>query len=144
MRNKITFVLLVTFFVLLSTSCNDKRITEDELPQKVKTFIKQSVPGLSISYAQKDWGIFGTEYNVMLSDSTKVDFDSNNVWEEIENKAGVNPELIPATVAAYLNTRFPGIAATVVSKERYGFKVELVNDVEIKLNEQGALIEMDD
>ena len=68
-----------------------------------------------------------------------------NLWDKIESPmTGVPVAVIPAPVAAFLNTTYPGVLVKKIDKERYGYEVELVNDIELKLNEQGALMEMDD
>jgi hypothetical protein len=126
------------------TSCNDKSVLPEQLPEQVQTFVKESFPSQTIVYAEKDWGFLGSEYEVTLTDGTRVDFDNNDVWEKISCNTGIPMSLLPATVASYVNSRFPGIAVVEVSKKSYGFKVELANDIDVKLNEQGALIEMDD
>lgn len=144
MRNKITLMLLSALFSVCVTSCGKSSISPNELPAEIKSFVDQNFPGKNIINAQKESGFWDSEYEVTLADGSKVEFGSNNEWEEIKSKAGVPASLIPASVATYVNKNFPGVIVEKVSKKRYGFKVKLGNDLEIKLDELGGLIETDD
>jgi hypothetical protein len=138
---KILFIPLA----LLVTACSDKPVPPTELPQEIQAFVKQHFPTQTISYADKDWEWFSYKYDVTLADGTQISFDTDNVWDKVESKmAAVPTALVPAPIATYINTNFPAIAITKIDKERHGYDVDLANDLELKFNEQGALMEMDD
>lgn len=132
--------------VLLMSACSDKSVTADELPEPVKAFIQQNFPGQTISFAQKDLEGLGYQYDVVLADGTQIDFDNDNVWDKIQGTM-TNPvptALIPAPIVTHLQTNFPDAMILKIDKERYGFEVELANGLELKFNNQGALMEVDD
>jgi len=52
--------------------------------------------------------------------------------------------LVPAPILAHLQTNFPGAMILKIDKERYGYEIELTNGLEMKFNNQGALMEVDD
>lgn len=144
MKNKILFSIIVAIMSLWLTSCNDKPIPPAQLPTQITTFIQQNFPGQTISYAEKDWD-WGTQYEVTLIDGTHVKFDTDNVWDKIEcPMKGVPATIVPSPVANYLNANFPGIVITKIDKEHYGYEIDLINGMELKLNKQGAIMEMDD
>lgn len=138
-------ILFIAAAVLMLNSCTDKPVPVTEVPANCQTFVKQYFPSQAVTYAEKDWSWFSYKYELVLADGTRVEFDTDNVWDKIESPmTGVPVAVIPAPVAAFLNTTYPGVLVKKIDKERYGYEVELVNDIELKLNEQGALMEMDD
>ena len=131
---------------LLMTACSDKPVVLEQLPVPVKTFIQQTYPGQNITFAQKDLELTGWKYEVFLADGTHIEFDTDDMWDKIESPATrpVPVQLIPAPIAAHLQTNFPGVLVTKIDKDRNGYEIELATGIELKYNSQGALMEMDD
>ncbi|MBQ4174977.1 MAG: PepSY-like domain-containing protein, partial [Prevotella sp.] len=85
------------------------------------------------------------KYEVMLNDGAKIDFDKRGNWDKVDCETYAVPAaLIPASIAQYVKTNFPGTIIIKIDKERYGYDIELSNDIELKFNQSGALIGMDD
>lgn len=145
MKRIITNTLFVAVLALMLGSCNDKPVPATEVPANCQTFIKQYFPDQAITYAEKDLSWFSYKYEVILADGTHVEFDTDNIWHKIEcPMKGVPIAALPVPVANYLNTSNPGVAVQKIEKESDGYDLELINGIELKLNEQGALMEMDD
>ena len=145
MRNSFMSVAAATLVTIMFTSCNDKPVAVGEVPVEAQTFVKQYFPSQAITYAEKDWSWFSYQYEVILADGTHVEFDRNNAWHKIEcPMSGVPLAAIPAPVAGYLNNAYPNVAVKKIEKAGKNYEVELINDLELKLNEQGALMEIDD
>ncbi|MBR5674476.1 MAG: PepSY-like domain-containing protein [Muribaculaceae bacterium] len=132
--------------VLMMTACSDKPVAVEQLPQPVKAFIQQHFPGQTITYAEKDVELAGSKYDVVLADGTRVDFDTDNVWDKIEctMASPVPTALIPAPIVTHIQTNFPDAMILKIDKDHYGYEVELANGLELKFNKQGVLTEMDD
>lgn len=132
--------------VLLMTGCSDKPVLPTELPAPVMSFIQQTYPGQTITFAQKDLELTGWKYEVFLADGSHVEFDTDDTWDKVESPMTqpVPAQLIPAPIATHLQANFPGAFVTKIDKERNGYEIELATGVELKYNKQGALIEMDD
>ena len=144
MKNIITFSIFALF--LLMTSCSDKPVAPQQLPETVTSFVQQSFPGSNITYAEKDLELTGYKYDVVLADGTRIEFDTDDVWDKIECPL-TNPvptALIPAPIVTYLQTNYPDAMVLKIDKERNGYEVELANGLELKFNKQGVLTEMDD
>ena len=63
----------------------------------------------------------------------------------MENKQkGVPASFIPKGIADYVKANYATTPVIKVDKERYGYDVELANDLELKFNEQFQLVGMDD
>ena len=132
--------------VLLMTGCSDKPVMPTELPAPVMSFIQQTYPGQTITFAQKDLELTGRKYEVFLADGSHVEFDTDDTWDKVESPMTqpVPAQLIPAPIATHLQANFPGAFVTKIDKERNGYEIELATGVELKYNKQGALMEMDD
>jgi hypothetical protein len=141
------FIALGIFAMfLLLTACSDKPVAPTQLPVAVQTFVQQSFPGQNITYAEKDLELTGYKYDVVLADGTRIEFDTDDVWDKIECPL-TNPVptvLIPAPVVTHLQANYPDAMIVKIDKERYGYEVELANGLELKYNKQGALMEIDD
>ena len=141
------FYLVVFAFVgmLFLVSCGDKAVAPTQLPPEIQSFVQQTFPGQAITFANKDRELFGSKYEVVLADGTQIDFDSDNTWDKIESRTNPVPAaLIPAPIATYVSTNFAAVPIVKIDKERYGYEIELANDLELKFNQQGALMEVDD
>ena len=132
--------------VLMMTACSDKPVAVEQLPEPVKAFIQQHFPGQTITYAEKDVELTGSKYDVVLADGTRVDFDTDNVWDKIEctMASPVPTALIPAPIVTHIQTNFPDAMILKIDKDHDGYEVELANGLELKFNKQGVLTEMDD
>ncbi len=131
---------------LLMTACSDKPVVPEQLPNPVKTFIQQTYPGQTITFAQKDLELTGWKYEVFMADGTHIEFDTDDMWDKVESPMAkpIPMQLVPAPIATHLQANFPGAFVTKIDKERNGYEVGLSTGMELKYNKQGALIEMDD
>lgn len=132
--------------VLLMTSCSDRPVAPAQLPGAITAFIQQNFPGQAITFAQKDLEITGWQYDVVLADGTQIEFDTDQMWDKIQCPM-TNPVpavLIPAPIMSYLQGNFPGVMIQKIDKDSFGYEVELANGLELKFNQAGALMEMDD
>ena len=142
--------ILIFMAVLLLGACttllaDDRRISPDNLPAAAKTFIQQHFPERTIAYAEKDGSFTRITYEVHLSDGTEIEFKSNGEWDKVDCKfAPVPAALVPASIAEYVETTFPGTNIVKIDKERYGWDVELGNDLELKFSQAGKLLYFDD
>ena len=145
---KITRFLL-TALVALSTAvicfADDRPIPVKNLPAAAKVFVKESFPGNDIVYAQSDVEMQKTEYEARLSDGSKVEFDEQGNWKEVDcHFKAVPAALVPQAITGYVQEKFPGVAVTRISKKWYGFEVELQGDLDLRFDNDGAFIGYDD
>ena len=128
------------------TSCSDRPVAPAQLPGAITAFIQQNFPNQAITFAQKDLEITGWQYDVVLADGTQIEFDTDQMWDKIQCPL-TNPVpavLIPAPIMSYLQGNFPGVMIQKIDKDSFGYEVELANGLELKFNQAGALMEMDD
>nr|WP_302831753.1 PepSY-like domain-containing protein [uncultured Bacteroides sp.] len=123
-------------------------ITQDvkQLPLTARNFINQYFSKPQVSHIKIETNILQSKkYEVLLTDRTEIDFDSNGNWTEVDcKKAAVPGALIPVSVKEYVKTNFPREIITKIERGRSGVEVELSNDYSLKFNNKGKFVSMDD
>ncbi len=116
---------------------NERGISVNQLPQSAQTFLTNHFKGAKVAMTttERDW--LSKEYNVLLANGTKIEFDGNGNWENIDCKQGFVPQsAIPAPIAKYLNDMFPGTKVVEIDVDRNDYEVELSNGTDIKFDKQ--------
>ena len=70
---------------LFITSCDDKPIAPEQLPEAVRTYVQTNYPGSRIMIAKKDYEWFKTTYDVQLDNGLELSFNSNGVLTDIDD-----------------------------------------------------------
>lgn len=141
-----TFKSLLVAFICMMVSnvalADDKPIPVEQLPASAKTFVTNNFPGKQILYAEKD----RNSYECRLDDGTKIEFTAKGEWKQVDchRTSAVPAALVPEAIKQYVEANFSNCMITKIDKERYGYDIELSNDLELKFNNKGALIGMDD
>ncbi len=146
MKKIILAILALALLLPLTSKANDDRpISPDKLPAAAKEFIQKTFPEIAIVYAEIDKEFAKTQYEVRLNDGTKVVFNSKGEWDKVECiRKAVPASLVPETIANYVQETFPGNLIEKIDKERFGWSIELSNDLELDFSPEGALLRMDD
>ena len=138
---RIFLVALMSLLMTNAAMADDTPIPAEQLPAAAKNFVSAHFQGKTILYAEKDWN----SYECHLNDGTKIEFRRNGAWDKVDcHMTAVPAAIVPAAIQQYVNTNFAGNVITKIDKERYGYDIELSNDMELKFNHQGILIGMDD
>ena len=139
------FLLLAVAGSATLCSCSDddkdEFVDTDTLPAQAKTFIAQYYPSAKVVLAQKD----KDEYEVTLSEGTRIDFDKAGEWTDVDAPAGktVATGFYPEAIDTYVNTNFAGSGINEISKEQKGSDVELTNGIDLVFSYDGTFISFD-
>lgn len=149
MKKFALFTLIATMFIGTSVACSklddDRPITIDKLPTAVKTFVDKHFAGLEISYAKLDRNFGDNEYEVVLSNGSKIDFSSNGEWKEVDCERGEVPaSIIPEKIASYVAKSYPGTKVEKISRSKRYYEVELHNDLELTFDKEFNFLRVDD
>ena len=147
MKKSVLFLAALMCMMLntVSTSARDKIILAEQLPAAAKTFIQETFPGQGITYAKIDRDNGKKMYEVRLNNGVELKFNKKGEWDKVDCNYSAVPEyLVPATISNYVKTNFADATIVKIDKERYGYKVELSNDLDLKFNKQGMLVNIDD
>lgn len=114
------------------------------LPEAINTFVKQTFPGATITYTETDQEHGGIEYDVTLDNGTKIDFDVNNQWKKVECYKGVPAALVPQAIATYVKSNYQSLPIIQIDKNGIGYDIELANDMELRFDQSGNFMGIDD
>ncbi len=118
-----------------------------DVPQKIVSYVAKHFPNNPIIEFEKDSDDGRVKYEVELRDGTELEFNNRMKVIKIDSDSDSKPlpvSVIPAPVIRYVKYNFPGSYVVKWEKESYGYEVELNNDLELKINNRGRLIEVDD
>ncbi len=146
---KLTFAALVVAVAFASCACSkpDKRVVEfTAMPQQAQTFINTHFADKQIAICYQDRELFDRDYEVIFMDGSNVDFTSDGLWTEVEDRDtnGVPVAIIPAAILEYVNARHPGQYIVEISKDRRGYDIELNTTIELEFDNSGQLRRYDD
>ncbi|MHA3786714.1 PepSY-like domain-containing protein [Flavobacterium hauense] len=139
--------LLLTLLVLGISSvafAQDKKITSAQLPATAQNFIKQHFKGATVTSAKLDKEMFDTDYETVLSNGVKINFDAQGNWDEIDCRSGVPAAVIPKSISSFLATNYKGQNVVQIDKKKAGYDIELSSGTEIEFDTNGKFLRIDD
>lgn len=137
--------LLCMMMQTMSAVAHEKLITTDKLPATAKAFVQQTFPGQMIEYAIIDADFSKTTYEICLNNGVEMEFDINGEWYMVDcNYDPVPQQLIPAVIANFVSANYSDQTIVKIDKENGGYSIDLSNDVEIKFDSNGQVIEVSD
>ena len=141
------FVSAVLLFAGITASFagdRERPITLDKLPAAAQEFLA-NFKDLTLAYAVEDPKFIGSEYEVIYTDRTEVDFESNGEWSSVERKyAAVPAAIVPVQIADYVKKNFAEESIRKIDRDKYTWEVELSNGLEIKFDRNFQVIDIDD
>ena len=145
---KILVAAALLFAGMTTTFAADRErpTTVGKLPAAAQQFLDTHFKGLTVAYAVEDSKIIGSEYEVVYTDRTQVDFDNNGEWSSVERRYEAVPAaIVPEQIRNYLaGSSYPNAYITKIDRDKYAWEVELSNGLEIKFDRQFRVVEIDD
>ena len=136
------FIAAALLFAGISTAFagNDRPLTLDKLPAAAQTFLKSHFAELTLAYAVED-----AEYEVLYTDRTEVEFDSDGAWTSVGSRyAAVPADIVPEQIKSYVAQTFPNQQVRKIERKRYSWEIELSNGLEIEFDKQFNVTDIDD
>ena len=144
-------ILFAALMLICSTGValadgHERAITVQQLPQPAQEFLKQHFDSLTVAYVVEDVKHFGSEYEVVYTDRTEVDFRRDGQWESVERKyAPVPASIVPKQIAEFVaRSNFPWQFIKEIDRDPYTWEIELSSGLEIKFDMQFNVIGYDD
>ena len=147
MKKQVLFLVALMCMMThtVSSFANDRVIPVNQLPQAAQKFVQATFPGHAISYATVDMDFGSKSYEVYLDNGIEIDFEHDGTWDKVDCKFSAVPaDLIPASIAEYVKTHFPGTQIVKIDKEHRGYEVELSNDLDLQFSKNGKFLGIDD
>lgn len=142
---KLLFAAVAMILSITSLSAEERVIMHSALPAATQSFISANFPADKISIATEERGFFEKDYKVILTSGVKLEFDSKGEWIDIEStrNGSISSKLIPTNVAKYVAANFPNNSIVKIERDKRSFEVSLNNDIDLKFNHKGDLVEID-
>ena len=140
------FVLVAALAVMTTgaLAADDTPVQVAHMPNMAQEFIGQHFGDVQVSYATMDDGL-RKSYDVVLVNGTKLEFDGNGNWTEVDCKHGVVPEaIVPAQIRKYVADNHPGQRIEQIERSARGWEVGLGNGLDLKFNKSFRLMDLDD
>lgn len=140
----VALVCLVTFQVS-AVADNDKPVSMTQLPTTAQQLIKKYFSKKKVALAKQETGLFEKSYDVVFNNGEKVEFDRRGNWTEIDCKMSAVPvALVPAKIAQYVKSTYPGTKILKIEKDDNRYEIKLSNRLEITFNSSFQVVDIDD
>lgn len=136
--------MAAAFIMALSAYADDKPVSYDRIPESARTFISTNFPSDNVSYVTVDDDLIRPDYTVVLESGIHLEFTADGALDKIEaGRAGIPVSVIPVQITEYVERHYPGASCRTYDVGRRGYEVELSNGMELKFNNDFALVEVD-
>ena len=145
MKKMLLSVLAVVALAIVPTLANDVPISAQKLPAEAQKFLKMHFPKNSVVSAMHDKDITDNDYTVILDNGVKIEFGSTGKWESVKSRNGAIPaSVIPVKISDYVSNYYKSLGIEKIERKRYGYEVELTNDLDLKFDLNGNFLGLDD
>ena len=136
---------LLTFGTFAAHADNDRPITVEQLPQAAQQFIKKYFPKETVSLAKMERDFMDTTYEVIFTNSSKVEFLKNGEWKEVDCKYSAVPAgIVPRQIADQVAKRYPDVSIVQIDRDKRDYEVQLANGLELTFDLKFNLVDIDD
>ena len=145
MKKILLSVLAVAALAVTPTMAEDVAISAQKLPGEAHKFLKDYFANNKIVTAVHDKDASDNDYTVILDNGTKIEFDSSGKWESVKIRNGKMPAgLVPVKIQGSISEYYTSFGIEKIERKRYGYEVELTNDLDLKFSTDGRFIGVDD
>lgn len=139
-----TFVLMCVTTVLFFACKEEKNISFGKLPARAQSFIEQHFEGIAVESVIRDKDDGQKDYEVVLEDGTKIDFNEEGEWYDIECVFGNIPETVfPEAMNTHMKENYPEVRISEAERKVGGYVVKIIQDskpLELYYDKDGAFI----
>lgn len=144
---KILSAMVIALVAIISFASCDKEdeivISPSTIPNEVQAFLDSHFPGIEIQSVIQDRERRSFDYEMRLSDGTRIEISQNGNWIEIENyNKGVPASVIPNKILEYVNQNYPNTTIIDIERDRH-IDVKLKNGAEMEFTLDGDFMRMD-
>ncbi|MDD3458649.1 MAG: PepSY-like domain-containing protein [Weeksellaceae bacterium] len=145
-KNWKTLFLIGFLLMGMGLSAQRTMIDRKDLPQRAQQFISENFNDLEIRKATKENESRNRmEYEVYFVNRTKVEFDGNGNWKEVDgNESPIPTGFIHSAIVNYVKQNYPNQQITQIEKSRTKFEVELTNGIDLDFSAEGNFLKADD
>lgn len=148
MKRFVTRSIIALFCLFAFNNCAEARkdtpIRIGQLPQTAQKMIKTHFAKGKVAMAKMETDWFKKNYDVVFTNGTKIEFDENGNWKEIESKHSAIPAaLVPVQITKYVKSHYPHTKIMKIERDRKGYEITLSGDIDITFNKAFEVTEID-
>ena len=146
MKKIIVIALAVFSFGVLSVNANnDRLIAKENLPKKSQQFLDRYFGNIKITYVKDERDFLERSYEVMFADGTKVEFNRNGDWKEVDCRhSSVPTPIVPAQIMQYVKNNYPDVKVMQIERDKIDYELKLSNKLELTFDTKFNIIDIDD
>ena len=144
-RTLTTLSLALALTVTLS-SCDkddDVVIPETDLSAEARAYVNTHFNGAAIAQVIKDKEGLSHEYEVILNNGVKLEFNTKGEVESIKSLKQLPDSVIPVKVLAYVKANYPAEFITEWELDLNDQEVQLSTGMELKFSKTGDFLRID-
>ncbi len=115
----------------------------DKLPKGVTDYVKTNFPNQKIESATSEKEGLSLDYNVLLNDKTKLEFDKLGKLKEVESTSKLPDSVVPKSISDYVKAKYPNNYIKSWEKDGKNQQVELDNGTDLEFDALGKFIKID-
>lgn len=114
-------------------------ISRDELPEEARKTLSEHFPKAKVSMIKVDRHLLKkTDYDVKLTNGTKIEFSNSGKWTSVDCKKKAVPEaMIPSYIVKKISKEFPKVKIVSLRKKSGAHEVGLSNGKKVKFTALG-------
>lgn len=139
---KILLLMAFVTAVVFAASADKYTLDREQLPETAREMLTKHFPGKKVGMIKVDRHLLRkTDYDVRLTDGTKIEFNPSGKWTSVRMKKGAVPSgLVLRAIRNYVNKNHKGVDITEITKKRNGaYELKLSDGVELKFNALGGI-----
>lgn len=137
-------IACMSSYYMVATADNDKSIPVTALPAKAQTLLNNHFRNQKVMLATIESGVISKNYDVVLQNGTKLEFDKKGNLTEVDCKQGSVPtQLVPQAIKNHLKDNHAGQSVKKIEMDKNEYEVELTNGLDLTFNKHFKLIDID-
>ncbi len=142
---KIYKIAAIFIIALILTSCEkDKVLTYENYPSEIQAYVKTHFSDASIIQTTKEKDFLTSEYTVILSDMTRLEFNRKFDIQDIDSNTELPSSVVPGVIINYINNQFPDNFIKGWELEDKHQQISLNNGMDLEFKMDGTFMRIDD
>lgn len=148
---KISLFAFASLFMFSACSSDDNKAVDNgtttfaQLPVEARSFVSDYFGDYTTSNVSTvSQSEIGSAYIASFKEGVEIEFDKNGLWTDIEGNGKALPQsildILPPTIVSYVLNNHPGTSIEEIERKSYGYKVELLNDVDLLFDKSGEYL----
>lgn len=136
--------LLAVVFSFGTVFGQETVIAKNDIRPAIVNYVKKHFPKAEITKAVLDKDHQNEEYEIYLSDNTKLEFNIDLGIEKIDGKSALPNSVVPQVILDYVAKNYPSAKVMEWEKNKTGQEVKLTDGTELNFDFDGNFLRVDD